>query len=67
MINYIYKLTKKPYKISKKNIENLRMNDFSDEDILDINLIVSYFNFVNRIVLGLGVECNDEDIKGYKY
>ena len=67
MINYIYLLTKTTYKICKNDIDNLRNNDFSYRDILDIYLIVSYFNFVNRIVLGLGVEFSDNEIKGYKY
>ena len=39
----------------------------TDEDILNINLVVSYFNFVNRIANGLGVEFSEEEVKGYKY
>lgn len=31
-----------------------------DEDILNISLITSYFNFVNRIAIGLGVEFSDD-------
>ncbi len=38
-----------------------------DEDILLVNLIISYFNFVNRIALGLGVGFSEEEVKGYKY
>ncbi|MBS4058225.1 MAG: peroxidase-related enzyme [Bacteroidetes bacterium] len=34
----------------------LRENGFSDAAILDASLVVSYFNFVNRMVLSLGVE-----------
>lgn len=33
----------------------------------NINLITSYFNFVNRIALEFGVEFNEEEAKGYKY
>lgn len=40
---------------------------FSDTDILTINLITSYFNFVNRIALGLGVGFSDDEITGYMY
>jgi len=39
----------------------------TDEEILSVNLVTSYFNFVNRIALGLGVEFSEEEIKGYKY
>jgi uncharacterized peroxidase-related enzyme len=67
MLNYVYKLTKKPDQMNNKDIDILRKNGYSDKDILDINLIASYFNFVNRIVLGLGVEFSDDEVKGYKY
>jgi uncharacterized peroxidase-related enzyme len=67
MLKYVFQLTKSPDKICKNDIDKLRAKGFLDRDILDINLIVSYFNFVNRIVLGLGVEFSDEEIKGYKY
>jgi len=39
----------------------------SDSAILDATLVVSYFNFVNRIVLTLGVELEKDSGKGYKY
>jgi len=56
---YAKKLTKKPRKIKKKDVEKLRGKDFSDGEILEINQVVSYFNYVNRTVVGLGV-----DLKG---
>ncbi len=31
-----------------------------DGEILEINQVVSYFNYVNRTVLGLGVNTNNE-------
>jgi uncharacterized peroxidase-related enzyme len=34
--------------------------------LLLANLVVSYFNFVNRIALGLGVEHNEDEVRGYK-
>jgi uncharacterized peroxidase-related enzyme len=67
MMDYVYKLTKKPEIIKQSDIDILRENGFQDKDILDINLIVSYFNFVNRIVLGLDVDFSKDEIKGYKY
>jgi uncharacterized protein YciW len=48
-------------------VSKLRETGWKDEDILLINMIVSYFNFVNRIALGLGVEFSEEEIAGYKY
>ena len=65
MIEYAVKLTKSPGGINENDINELRQQGFSDRDILDINLIASYFNFVNRIALGLGVEFTPDEIKGY--
>lgn len=67
MLEYAYKLTKTPDKITREDIEILRKSDFSDKDILDINLITSYFNFVNRIASGLGVNFTSKELQGYKF
>jgi len=66
MLEYAEKLTKTPHKVSEEDIERLKKY-FDDRGILDITLIVAYFNFVNRIALGLGVEVTDEERRGYKY
>jgi len=67
VLRYSEKLTREPHKITENDIAKLKESGWKDEDILLINLIVSYFNFVNRIALGLGVEFSEEEIKGYKY
>lgn len=67
MLEYAIKLTKSPREVRKEDVERLREHGFKDEDILNINLITSYFNFVNRIVLGLGVTFKEEEISGYQY
>ena len=67
ILNYAQTLTKKPYQINKKMILELKQHDISDKELLEINLIISYFNFVNRIALGLGVEFSEEELKGYDY
>ena len=66
IIDYVFKLTKNPSNVKKDDIDTLRNSGYSDKDILDINLITCYFNFVNRIALGLGVESSDDEVKGYK-
>ncbi|MBW6489943.1 MAG: peroxidase-related enzyme [Lentimicrobium sp.] len=45
----------------------LRENGLSDNAILDATLVVAYFNFVNRIILALGVEAEAEETQGYIY
>jgi len=67
LLDYSVKLTEKAEAVSQEDIKNLRNNGFSDKDILNINLVVSYFNFVNRIALGLGVEFTPEEVSGYEY
>ncbi|MTI87876.1 MAG: peroxidase-related enzyme [Balneolaceae bacterium] len=49
------------------HIEPLKKAGLSDRGILDTVLVISYFNFVNRMILGLGVETNKEEMQGYKY
>jgi uncharacterized peroxidase-related enzyme len=67
ILDYTYTLTSLPNTITMDSVNELKKFNWSDEDILLANLIVSYFNFVNRIALGLGVEFTEEEIKGYKY
>ncbi len=67
ILSYAEKLTLYPGSVDEHDIENLQLHGISDEDILNINLVVSYFNFVNRIANGLGVEHSDEEVKGYVY
>ncbi|MBD3232706.1 MAG: peroxidase-related enzyme [candidate division Zixibacteria bacterium] len=67
MLDYSLKLTSDPSSVEEKDIEELRTHGFSDKDILNINLIVSYFNFVNRIAEGLGVEYDPDEVRGYNY
>jgi uncharacterized peroxidase-related enzyme len=67
MLKYAVKLTKNPSAVQRKDLQELRQVGFNDTEILNINLITSYFNFVNRIALGLGVGLTPEETRGYKY
>ena len=49
MLNYAAKLTERPADIFNRDIEELREVGFKDRAILDINQIVAYYAFVNRI------------------
>ncbi len=55
MLDYVEKLTLRPVSISRDDIENLRSHGFDDKAILQINLIASWFNYINRVADGLGV------------
>lgn len=49
------------------DVRSLREAGFSDREILDATLIAAYFNFVNRIVIGLGVDMEPNEEQKYRY
>lgn len=65
MLAHARKLTKEPDAVTQADLDTLRATGFSDRDILDITLVTAYFNFVNRIALGLGVEFSAGEMTGY--
>ena len=52
--------------MTESDLGELRAVGLSDKDILDLALVTAYFNFVNRIALGLGVDFTPEELTGYK-
>lgn len=55
MLDYAVKLTKDATKVWKNDIERLRSVGFDDRGILQITLIASWFNYINRVADSLGV------------
>lgn len=55
MLDYVVKLTKDATKIWKDDHERLRAAGFEDKAILQITLIASWFNYINRVADALGV------------
>jgi len=55
MLDYVVKLTKDATKCWKDDIERLRSVGFDDRGILQITLIASWFNYINRVADALGV------------
>ncbi|MBL4752326.1 MAG: peroxidase, partial [Flavobacteriales bacterium] len=45
----------------------LRASGLNDTAIMDAALIIAYFNFANRMILGLGVGLTKEETEGYNY
>lgn len=45
----------------------LKSEGIDDAGVLDAVLVIAYFNFVNRIVLSLGVHVEEDQGKGYDY
>ncbi|MGQ0562717.1 MAG: peroxidase-related enzyme [Gemmatimonadota bacterium] len=67
LVRYALKLTRSPDQMSEPDVDSLRTHGLQDEDILTANMITSYFNFVNRIATGLGVEPAEDEVGGYRY
>jgi uncharacterized peroxidase-related enzyme len=67
LLAYAAKLTLDPKDITADDIKDMRDVGITDEEILHANLIASYFNFSNRIALGLGVELEEGKARTYKY
>jgi uncharacterized peroxidase-related enzyme len=55
MLDYVIKLTKDATNCSPRDIEGLRHAGFDDRGILQITLIASWFNYINRVADALGV------------
>jgi uncharacterized peroxidase-related enzyme len=55
MLDYAAKLTRHAWKVTPDDLERLRRAGFDDRAILQINLIASWFNYINRVADGLGV------------
>jgi len=66
MVEYAVALTRDPASITRESVDALRKNGMTDEEILQLNLVASYFNLVNRIASGLGVTLEDEQTS-YKH
>jgi uncharacterized peroxidase-related enzyme len=66
MVDYAVALTKDPDSLTEGDIQKLRAAGLAEDEILQLNLIASYFNFVNRVASGLGVKL-EEERTSYRY
>jgi uncharacterized peroxidase-related enzyme len=55
MLDYVVKLTKDATRVSRDDHAELRAVGFDDRAILQITLIASWFNYINRVADALGV------------
>jgi uncharacterized peroxidase-related enzyme len=55
MLDYVVKLTKDATRVSPDDHAELRAVGFDDRAILQITLIASWFNYINRVADALGV------------
>lgn len=59
ILDYAVKLTQAPNGMRWEDVEALRRVGLGDGEILDVCQVVAYYNYVNRLAEGLGVELED--------
>ena len=55
MLDYVVRLTLQPAALGPHDLDRLRQAGFEDRGILQITLIASWFNYINRVADALGV------------
>jgi uncharacterized peroxidase-related enzyme len=56
LLAYAEKLTLSPASVTAGDIQTLRRAGFSDAAIHDAAQVIAYFNYINRVADGLGVD-----------
>jgi alkylhydroperoxidase family enzyme len=56
LCRHALRLNRQPAKVGEPDLDELRRAGHDDRAILDLTLVVAYFNFVNRLASGLCVE-----------
>ena len=56
LCKFAEKLTTNPKKINNNDIELLKTFEFNEIEISEIVQVISYFNYINRVADGLGLE-----------
>lgn len=59
LCDYAAKLTRRPWEMSEADVQRLRGVGLSDAAILDAVQVIAYFNYINRVADGLGVDLED--------
>jgi uncharacterized peroxidase-related enzyme len=62
LMGYAEKLTLRAAELGEADIAALRLSGLDDGEILEANQVISYFNYANRTVLGLGVTTKGDDL-----
>jgi uncharacterized peroxidase-related enzyme len=60
LLEYTVKLTLHAHTCSEQDLEQLRAQGFSDEDIVDAVAVIGMMNYLNRLADALGIDLNEE-------
>ena len=64
LIAFVEKITLHAYKITQRDIDELRTHGFSDTDVLDIILATAYRSFYSKVMDAVGVEPSQRWLRG---
>lgn len=67
LVDYASALTLHPSKGVARQVEAMRKAGLKDEEILQAAQIVGYFNYANRLSIGLGVDIEPAEERDYHY
>ena len=56
LLDYAVKLSTHPLDVQREDLDILRGHGFNDEQIVDAVHCIGYFNFINRVLDGLGID-----------
>jgi uncharacterized peroxidase-related enzyme len=56
LLDFAVKLTRHPSAVRRDDLDALRGHGFGDEQLVDAVQCIGYFNFINRVLDGLGVD-----------
>jgi uncharacterized peroxidase-related enzyme len=60
LCDYAVKLTLTPAAVGREDVERLRGHGWDDAAIHDAIQVIAYFNYINRIAEGVGVDPEPE-------
>ena len=60
LLHYAAKLTKEPHKVIKADVEAILAVGWSEDAVHDTAAVTALFNFMNRIIFGLGIADHKE-------
>lgn len=59
LCDHAIKLTREPWTITQADIDALRLHGLSDRAINDATQVIAFFNYINRVGDGLGVDLEE--------
>ena len=59
LLAFAERLTREPWSARMADLDALRTHGFTDEQLSEAVQVISYFNYINRMADGLGVDLED--------